>query len=38
MCGYSCIGFVGLILKGKSLLEYANLYSSNEYKKNNKKD
>ena len=33
-CGYFCIGFTDLILKGKSLLEYKNLFSSNEYKKN----
>ena len=36
MCGYFCIGFIDFMLKGKSLLEYANLFSSNEYKKNNK--
>ena len=25
MCGYFCIGFIGLMFKGKSLLEYTNL-------------
>ena len=30
MCGYY------LLLKGKSLLEYMNLFSLNEYKKNDK--
>ena len=36
MCGYFCIRFIDFILKGKSLLEYTNLFSPNEYKKNNK--
>ena len=35
MCGYFCIGFIGLVLKGKSLLEYTNLFSPNNYQKNN---
>ena len=26
MCGYFCIGFIDFMLKGKSLLEYANLF------------
>ena len=30
--GYFCIGFIDFILKGKSLLQYTNLFSSNEYK------
>ena len=34
MCGYFCIGFIDFMLKGKSLLEYTNLFSPNEYKKN----
>ena len=33
MCGYFWIGFIGFILKGKSLLDYKNLFSANEYKK-----
>ena len=33
MCGYFCIGFIGFILKGKSLQDYKNLFSANEYKK-----
>ena len=33
MCGYFCIGFIDFKLKGKSLLEYTNLFSLNEYKK-----
>ena len=36
MCGYVCIGFNDFILKGKSLLKYTNLFSPNEYIKNNK--
>ena len=27
MCWYVCIGFVGIILKGKILLQYTNLFS-----------
>ena len=34
MCGYFCIGFIDFMLKGKILLEYPNLFSPNEYKKN----
>ena len=33
---YFCIGFIDLMLKGKSLLEYTNLFSPNECKKNDK--
>ena len=36
MCEYFCIGFIDFMLKGKSLLEYKNLFSPNEYKKNGK--
>ena len=36
MCRYSCIGFIDFMLKDKSLLEYTNLFSPNEYKKNDK--
>ena len=36
MSGYVCIGFIDFILKGKSLLKYTNLFSPNEYIKNNK--
>ena len=36
MCGYFCIRFVDFMLKGKSLLEYTTLLSTNEYKKNDK--
>ena len=33
MCRYFCIGFIDFMLKSKSLLEYTNLFSPNEYKK-----
>ena len=36
MCGYFCIGFIDFVLKGKSLLEYTNLFSPSDYKKNDK--
>ena len=36
MCGYFCIGFADFMLKGKSLLVYTNLFSLNEYEKNDK--
>ena len=36
MCGYFCIGFTDFILKGKSLLDYTNLFSPNSYEKNDK--
>ena len=36
MCELFCIGFIDFLLKDKSLLEYTNLISPNEYKKNDK--
>ena len=36
MCGYVCIGFIGFILKDKSLVDYTNLFSCNGYEKNDK--
>ena len=36
MCGYSCIGFIDFMLKTDSLLEHTNLFSPNDYEKNNK--
>ena len=36
MCGYFCVGFIDCMLKGKSLLENTNLFSPNQYKKNDK--
>ena len=34
--GYFCIGFIDFMLKGKSLLGSNNLFSPNEYEKNDK--
>ena len=34
MCGYSCIEFISYMLKGKILLDYTNLFSPNDFKKN----
>ena len=36
MCGHVCIGFVYFTLKGKSLLDYTNLFSHIDYEKNDK--
>ena len=36
MCGYFSIGFTHFMLRGKILLEYTNLFSSNDYEKNDK--
>ena len=36
MCGCFCIGFIDFMLKRKILSEYTNLFSPNEYKKNDK--
>ena len=34
MCGYSCIRFIDFMLKSKSLLEYTDLFPSNDYERN----
>ena len=34
MCGYFCIGFIELMLAGKNLADYTNLFSSHDLKKN----
>ena len=34
MCGYFCIGFIDFMFKGKTLTEYKNLFSPNDFKKN----
>ena len=36
MCGFYCIGFIEYMLSGKTLLDYTNLFSPNDYKKNDK--
>ena len=35
MCGYFCIEIINYMLKGKTLLDYTNLFSLNYFKKNN---
>ena len=34
MCGYLCIALIDFMFKGKNLTDYANLFSSNDFKKN----
>ena len=34
MCEYFCNGFINFMLKGESLLQYTNLFSPNDYQKN----
>ena len=34
MCGYFCIGFIDFMVKGKTLTEYTNPFSPNDFKKN----
>ena len=34
MCGNLCIGFIDYMFKGKSLTDYTNLFSPNNFKKN----
>ena len=34
ICGYFCIGFINFIFKGKSLTDYTNLFSPNDFIKN----
>ena len=36
MCGYFCTGFIDFMLKGESLLEYTDLFSTNDYEKKDK--
>ena len=34
MCGYFCIGFIDFMIAGKTLTDFTNLFSSNNFKKN----
>ena len=34
MCGYFCIEFINYILSSKTLLDSTNLFSPNDFKKN----
>ena len=36
MWGYFCIEFINYMLKGKKLLDYTNLFSPNDFKKNDR--
>ena len=36
ICGSYCIAFIEYMLAGKALLDYTNLFSPNDYKKNDK--
>ena len=36
MCGYFCIELTNYMLKGKTLLDYTNLFSPNDFKKNDR--
>ena len=36
MCGYFCIEFINYMCKGKTLLDYTNLFSPNDFKKNDR--
>ena len=33
MCGYFCISFINFMLKGKSLTDFTNLFSPNDFEK-----
>ena len=34
MCAYFCIGLIDFMLKGKNLADFTNLFSPNNFKKN----
>ena len=34
MCGYFCIGFINFMFNGKSLADYTNIFSPNNFNKN----
>ena len=36
VCGYFCIGYIYFMLKGKSFLDYTNLFSPKKYEKNDR--
>ena len=36
MCGYFCIESINYILKGKTLLDYTNLFTPNDFKTNDR--
>ena len=34
MCGYICIGFIDLMLAGKRMTDFTNMFSPHDFKKN----
>ena len=36
MCRYFCIEFINYMFKGKTLLDYTNLFSPNDFRKNDR--
>ena len=36
ICGFYCIAFIEYMIPGKILLDYTNLFSPNNYRKNDK--
>ena len=36
MCGFYCTAFIEYMIAGKTLLDYTNSFSPNDYKKNDK--
>ena len=36
MCGYFCIEYINYMLKGKTLLDYTNLFSPNDFKRSDR--
>ena len=36
MCRYFSVGFIDFTLRGKSLVDYTNLFSPNDHEKNDK--
>ena len=36
MCGYFCVRLIDFMLIGKCFLDYTNLFSRNDYEKNDK--
>ena len=36
MCGYFCTEFINYMLHGKLLIDFTNLFSSHDFKKNDK--
>ena len=34
MCGYFCVGFINFMIAGKTLIDFTDLFSPNDFKKN----